>query len=84
MKAVIDVVCNDKLKTSDVLVYKNGKWTNMSKTQFLSEIMTEQKHLKESNEMFKQEIEQDLDEFKEKINAKLKAFHEVLQTLVNK
>ena len=24
MKAVIDVVCNDKLKTSDVLVYKNN------------------------------------------------------------
>ena len=84
MKTVIDVVLNKKLKTSDVLVFKDGVWTNVPKNVFLNDLIVEQKRIEQSNEEFKRQLLEDFDEFKEKTNGKLKAYHEVLKTLVNK
>ena len=53
MKIVLDVKVNGQLKENDILVFRNGCWTAISKESFLAKVVSEQKM---KNEKYEEEI----------------------------
>ena len=69
-------VDENNLKKDDIIIFQNGKWTNINKSIFLKEKDKEIQELKELKDKQKSMLE--------KINQKLKDYHDILQNLTNK
>lgn len=92
---IVDVNVKSRINNDDVIVFRNGKWENVHKGEFLGgttrmilakeeNLKTEIKILKEENSKLKEELkkrDESLKVFQEAINTKLKEHHNVLQTL---
>ena len=78
MKVVLDVVQKKKLQNGDILVYEDGHLVNVSKSNFLDEIIREYVELKHENIRLNEEMKN----LKDGVNAKLEQYHNILQTLV--
>lgn len=62
MKIVLDVQLNGELKENDIIVCVKGKWTVVSKTNFLADVL-EAQHLK--NASYEESIKKLEDNLKE-------------------
>ena len=90
MAIIIEV--NEKPTTNDVVVYKNGKWCAVRRSEFLYEYQCAIRALQERAEKAERDIEeinskleatkQGITEFANSINETLKEHHDVLQVLV--
>ena len=77
MNLVLNVEFNKKLKNGDILVYQDGKFINLLKNEYLDVLIRENNQLKREMQLLKNDIE----EFKNKLNDKLKEYHNILQLL---
>ena len=77
MNLVLNVEFNKKLKNGDILVYQDGKFINLPKNEYLDVLIRENNQLKREMQLLKNDIE----EFKNKVNDKLKEYHNILQLL---
>lgn len=66
-----------KLDTNDVLVYKNGCWTNVRKSEFFHQYFEQIKECENKLEALRAENAKILNN----INEKLESYHKILQTL---
>lgn len=73
-------VDENNLKKDDIIIFQNGKWTNINKSIFLKEKDKEIQELKAQIKELKDKQKSML----EKINQKLKDYHDILQNLTNK
>lgn len=79
MKILLDVKISDVLKENDLIVFdkKTNQWVTTHTDLFLRKITTENENLKKSIRDLKNEIQ----DFKQKVNQKLKEYHDVLNLL---
>ena len=77
MKIVLDIDIQKKLENEDILVYRNGGWTNIPKHEYLAQlrnrVVDAENHVNEFNEA--------LETFKAAVNEKLEQHHNILQVL---
>ncbi len=78
MNLVLNVELNKKIESGDILVLTDkGIWVNVSKDEYLgalkNHILELENELKSTNDSIK--------EFKDKVNAKLEEYHNILKVL---
>ena len=73
MKCVIDIELRKNLENDDILIYHNGEWINVRKEEYFHEI----KELQAEQAAIRAEFA----DFKEKVNTKLEAYHNILHDL---
>jgi hypothetical protein len=92
---LIDVHIQSRINPDDIIVFKNGKWENIHKGEFLGGVCNlikeKETALKKENEALKEEIkrlEEDLKRtqrcitsFQEAVDGKLEEYHNVLNAL---
>ena len=62
---------------NDIICYNGSEWECISKNQFLYQVELNKKKLEELDT----KLDQELNDLKEKVNQKLKEYHDVLQLL---
>ena len=60
MNIVLDVKNAKEIKENDILIYKNGKWTIVSKESFFASYLEEQRKLNNKYEEHIEKLEKDL------------------------
>ena len=77
MKTVLDIRINKELENEDILVYRDGIWTNIPKDEYLATLRNRIIELQNTVDNLNTDIQQ----FKEKVNQKLEEYHNILQVL---
>ena len=77
MKMIIDIRNKGPLSNNDILIYKDGRWEPIDKLNFLGEMSKQIKTLKKEIE----EVNNELEAFKDKVNKKLSDYHDILNVL---
>lgn len=77
MKTILDIRINKKLENEDILVYRDGIWTNIPKDEYLAPLRNRIIELQDSIN----DLTNDVQQFKERVNQKLQEYHNILQVL---
>lgn len=78
-KILLDLnVDTNNLKKDDIIIYKNGTWTNVSKEVFLDKTNVELIYLNDKINLLNKTIEK----LKSEINERLEIYHSILSNLV--
>lgn len=77
MKIILNFKESKTPENEDVVIFRNGKYTNCDKNIYLRSVTKEITALKEENLALREE----LDSFKSAVNKKLEEYHNILQVL---
>ncbi len=77
MKVILDIRTNKELENEDILVYRDGIWTNIPKDEYLANLRNRIVELQNTIDNLTNDIQQ----FKERVNNKLQEYHNILQVL---
>jgi len=77
MKTILDVRINKELENEDILVHRDGIWTNIPKDEYLAPLRNRIVELQNTIDNLITETQQ----FKERVNQKLQEYHNILQVL---
>lgn len=77
MKLALNVNLKGELKNGDIFVYRDGALVNIRKDQYFAEMNKKVYDAEQKVLALKQELE----DFKNGVNEKLKQYHDILQVL---
>jgi len=77
MNVMLNLKQTKELEKDDIIVFQNGSWTNVRKSEFLHKYFEQIKECQASVD----ELREDYERMLEAINKKLKEYHDTLQVL---
>ena len=75
--AKIVIELKNEPQKSDIICYNGSEWECISKNQFLYQVELNKREIENKYN----ELKRELDDLKEKVNEKLKDYHDVIQLL---